>query len=151
MKPMIAAAIAAFMSAPLAGHAALAQDASPDAEQTDLEGAELTEGEVKLQKILGDRVAHASEPCLPTYGLRNMKIIHGTALVFDYGGTIYVNVPAGAERLRKRDRLVTTRSFARLCSSDIVRTEDRYGGHYTGNVILSRFVPYKRVPANDAG
>lgn len=106
-----------------------------------------TQGEIELAERLGDRVAGAAVDCLPRRGLRNMTIIDGTALVFDYGGTLYVNVPARPELLRERDRLITPQSFGRLCSFDYVRTEHRFNGFTTGNIDLGEFVPFRRVKA----
>ena len=106
--------------------------------------SELSENEARLARLIGDRVAGEPQSCLPLRGLRHMNIVEDTAIVFDYGATVYVNVPADPQLLRENDRLVSQRTHGRLCNNDFLRTEDRFQGFATGNVFLRDFVPYTR-------
>ena len=51
------------------------------------------------------------------------------------------------EARRQGDLLVVEKTGARFCNTDIVRTRDRAGQFYTGNIFLSDFIPYKKVAA----
>lgn len=136
-------AVTAALSALLLGAPALAQDVPSTGNVID-EQYLPTEGETRLLRLTETRTRGEPQTCLPRRGLRNMTIIEDTAIVFDYGNTLYVSYPAQPELLRERDRLVTQRSFGSLCSNHLIRTEDRSSGHPTGNLFLSDFIPYTR-------
>ncbi|GMN13462.1 hypothetical protein [Altererythrobacter sp. MTPC7] len=142
------AVIAAFALALSPAIPAAAQDVPTQGNLLE-EQSLLTEGEERLVRLTENRVEGEPQTCLPRRGLRNMTIIEDTAVVFDYGSTIYVSYPAQPELLSKRDRLVTRRSFGGLCSNHLIRTEDRSSGHPTGNLFLGDFIPFTR--ASDEG
>lgn len=110
-----------------------------------LEARERMSGEEKLAQMLEGRVAGEPESCIRTFPSVDLTVIDGTALVYKSGRTLWVNVPADPRSLDDRDALLTRQFGTRLCSTDIVTTFDRGFGHYTGNVFLGEFVPYRKA------
>ena len=106
-----------------------------------------TKGEERLAKMLEGRVAGEPEKCIRAFPVRDLTIIDGTALVYEVGTTLYVNYTRDPETLDDGDLLVVEKTGARFCDTDIVRTRDRAGQFYTGNIFLSDFIPYKKVAA----
>ncbi|MGB3739208.1 MAG: hypothetical protein WA948_07635 [Pontixanthobacter sp.] len=133
-------AIGLMALAPLAfAFPAAAQDSDGDA-------APLTKGEVKLAKMLEGRVAGKPQSCIRTFPNSDMTVIDRTAIVYEVGSTLYVNIPAIPRSLDDRDTMVRRTSFAsQLCNTDIVTTIDPVNGFYTGNIFLGQFVPYEKV------
>ena len=119
---------------------------SVGAESFVLDTQELTEGEAKLAKMLDGRVAGEAQSCIRVTPNYDLTVIDGTALVYKSGRTLYVNVPRNARSLDDRDTLVRRTSFgSRICSSDIITTVDQNVGHYTGNINLGEFIPYRKA------
>ncbi len=104
-----------------------------------------SKGEAKLAKLLEGRVAGEPVNCVQTFPGTKVSIIDGTAIVVRRPGVVYVNVPLHPEDLDEDDAMVTRTFGTRLCSSDQVTTRDRNAGHYTGNIFLGEFVPYRRA------
>ena len=103
-------------------------------------------GEEQLQHELRGRVAGEPVSCVNLRSIRNSRVIDRTAIVFDAGGTIYVNRPrSGAETLRRWDTQVVRPFGSQLCSVDTIRMVDAQSGTFSGNVFLGEFVPYRRV------
>ncbi len=102
--------------------------------------------EQQLERALEGRVAGEPVNCVNLRTVRNSRIIDRTAILFDAGGTIYVNRPrSGAESLDRDDTQVV-RSFSnQLCSIDTIRMVDPVSGTFRGSVFLGEFVPYRRV------
>ncbi len=124
--------------------AALTMLAAPAAAQEDADT--LTKGEVELAKLLEGRVAGEPQSCVRSLPSENINVIDGTALVVGRGKTIYVNVPQYPSSLDDDDVLLVRRfSGSQLCRLDQIETRDRFGGFYSGNVMLNDFVPYTRV------
>ena len=89
----------------------------------------------------------ASEPvdCINLHAIRSSRIIDRTAIVYDAGGTLYVNRPrAGASSLKDWDVMVTRPFGSRLCRVDTVQMVSPGSGMLSGIVFLGDFVPYKR-------
>ncbi|MCC6828981.1 MAG: hypothetical protein IT550_12220 [Novosphingobium sp.] len=105
-------------------------------------------GEQKLAKILEGREAGRPVDCISLSASRDVRVIDKTALVYDNGGTIYVNRPRDARSLDSDDVLVTDIRGSQLCRMDTVRLHDRNGFWYSGFVGLDQFVPYRRVARN---
>lgn len=105
--------------------------------------------EQQLEQALQGRVAGEPVNCVNLRSVRNSRVIDRTAILFDAGGTIYVNRPrAGAESL-DRDDTQLVRSFSgQLCSIDTIQMIDPVSGVFQGNIFLGEFVPYRRVRAN---
>lgn len=109
-----------------------------------LEARERISGEEKLAKMLEGRVPGEPQSCIRTFPSANLTIVDGTALVYKQGRTLWVNVPAHPRWLDDSDALLTRTYGTQLCSTDIVTTFDRGSGHYTGNIFLGEFVPYRK-------
>lgn len=125
--------------------AALTMLAAPAVAQDDA-GSAMTKGDIKLAKLLEGRVAGEPQSCVRSLPSENINVIDGTALVVGRGKTIYVNVPQYPSSLDDDDVLVMRRfSTSQLCRLDQIETRDRFGGFYSGNVMLNDFVPYTRV------
>jgi hypothetical protein len=101
--------------------------------------------EAELARAIGNRVAGEPVDCIDLHRIRSSRVIDDTAIVYDAGGTLYVNRPrAGAESLNRWDTLVTRTPSTRLCSIDTVRLVDLTSRMMTGIVFLGEFVPYRR-------
>jgi hypothetical protein len=104
-------------------------------------------GEADLAKALVGRVAGAPVDCISLRNIRNSRVYDGTAIVYEVGGTLYVNRPSGASFLRSDSILITDTHSSQLCSIDIVRLADSASRMQMGSVGLSKFVPYKKPGA----
>lgn len=100
----------------------------------------------ELAKLLEGREAGQPVHCISYANSRDMKVIDGTAIVYGWGKTIYVNVPRDARHLDSDDIMVVRSSGSQLCDLDMVHTVDRNGLFTTGFVSLGDFVPYRKVP-----
>ena len=123
----LAAAAAAF---------APAQASSPDPDK----------GERQLAQALEGRVAGEPVDCIDLHRIRSSRIINRTAIVYDSGGTLYVNRPrSGASSLKDWDVMVTRPFGSRLCRVDTVQMVSPGSHMLSGIVFLGDFVPYKRT------
>ena len=109
------------------------------------ESEEMTRGEKKLAEMLEGRVAGEPRNCILSRPIRKMTIIDDTAIVYESGATLYVNFTQEPRTLDDDDYLVTRSQGMNLCSSDQVTAKRRPVGFYSGNVILTEFIPYERV------
>jgi hypothetical protein len=114
----------------------------------------------ELAKIVKDRVPGKPVNCITLNQIRSTTIIDKTAIVYDMGGTIYVNRPPYPQSLDDDDILITKTWGSQLCNVDIVQLAARGGGAgmwWRGSVGLGEFVPYTKpkpepaVPAHPAG
>ena len=102
--------------------------------------------EQQLAKALEGRVAGKPERCIPYSRVQSSRIIDGIAIVYDAGGTLYVNRPeSGAEALDDSDILVTRLHGSQLCNNDVTELVDPGSRMMSGVVFLGEFVPYKKV------
>ncbi|WP_250634244.1 hypothetical protein [Pinirhizobacter soli] len=102
----------------------------------------------ELAKLLEGRVAGAPVTCINQPQALGSRVIDHTAIVYDFGSTIYVNYPKGsADSLSSDDILVTKTYGTQLCTMDIVRMVDRSAHFPKGFVSLGPFIPYKRPAA----
>ena len=102
--------------------------------------------EAQLQRALEGRVAGEPVDCINLRSVRSSQIIDDTAILYEAGGTIYVNRPrGGAESLDRWDTLVTKLHSSQLCSIDVVHLYDTASQIQAGFVSLGDFVPYKKV------
>lgn len=128
-------AMACMLGAVCAG----ASIAKPNPDQPD------PKGEAELAKLLGGRTEGKPERCISTSTDINPRIIEGTAIVYDFGRTIYVNRPRGnLSTLREGNMLVTNLWGSQLCSLDRVRTVEPGSGFPHSIMVLGEFVPYAR-------
>ena len=125
----------------LAGAMLLAAGSAPAAPRLD--------PEARLARALEGRVAGEPVKCISLRNVRSSQIIDETAILYDAGGTIYVNRPrGGAESLDSWDILVTKLHSSQLCSIDTVHLHDAGSRMLSGIVFLGDFVPYRKVKAN---
>ncbi len=104
-----------------------------------------TDPEAVLARALEGRVAGEPVNCINLRNIRSSRIIDDTAIVYDAGGTLYVNRPrGGAESLDRFDILVTNTHSSQLCSIDVVHLYDPGSRFQTGFVFLGEFVPYRK-------
>jgi hypothetical protein len=102
----------------------------------------------ELAKMLEGRVAGPPVTCINLPQAQGNRVIDHTAIVYDFGRTIYVNYPrSGANSLSSDDILVTKTFSTQLCKMDIVHMVDRTGGFPKSFVSLGSFIPYKRPAA----
>ena len=105
--------------------------------------------EQQLSKLLAGRVAGQPQDCISLYPTQHTQVIDKTAVVYESGGTLYVNRPDNPQDLGRDDILVTDlRGTTQLCSIDVVNLRDRTSFFYDGFVSLGKFVPYRRVTTN---
>lgn len=104
-------------------------------------------GEEQLADMLKDRVAGKPVDCINLPMVSSSTVIDKTAIVYQSGGTYYVQRPkVGADDLDNDDVLVTRLTSSELCSIDTVELHDRASGFWRGFVGLDKFVPYARPP-----
>ena len=125
--------------------AAAAMLVAPAVQADDHADAAKTEGQIKLEKMLEGRVAGEPQSCLYMRPNVDLIVIDETALVYKSGSTLWVNIPRNAEDIDDSDTLVSRRSTANLCRTDIVTTQDSFNGFFTGSLQLGDFVPYRRA------
>ncbi|HEX8238399.1 MAG TPA: hypothetical protein VF574_01530 [Allosphingosinicella sp.] len=103
-------------------------------------------GERQLAQAVEGRVAGEPVDCIDLHRVRSSRIIDRTAIVYDAGGTLYVNRPrSGANSLKDWDIMLTRPFGNRLCSVDTVEMYTPGSHMLSGLVFLGDFVPYKRV------
>lgn len=108
--------------------------------------AERRSPEAELARALEGRVAGEPVSCIDLHRVRNSRVIPGTAIIWDAGGTVYVNRPEnGADALNRWDTMVIRTPTGRLCSVDTVTMVDSPTRMMTGIVFLGEFVPYRRA------
>ena len=102
--------------------------------------------EERLAREVAGRVAGEPVDCIPFSRIRSTRIIDNTAIIYDAGGTLYVNRPtAGRRSLDRSATLVTRTSLSQLCSIDTVQLFDTNLHSPRGFVFLGKFVPYRRA------
>ncbi|WP_420137680.1 hypothetical protein [Sphingomonas sp.] len=103
-------------------------------------------GEAKLAEALKGRVAGTPVDCINLRNAESSQVYDGTAIVYQDGGTLYVNRPtSGADSLRRDDILVTKLwGSDRLCRIDTIRLLDQGTRFEHGWVGLGQFVPYTK-------
>ena len=101
-------------------------------------------GAEQLADLLRGRSAGKPQRCISTFADNNLKIISGTAIVYDDGRTIWVNRTRNPASLDDDDILVIRRTGSDLCRLDNVRAVSRGTGALRAIVMLGDFVPYER-------
>ena len=101
--------------------------------------------EQRLARAIEGRVPGEPVRCVNLRNIRSSRIIDRTAIIYDAGGTLYVNRPrSGRESLDQWDVLVTRPFGSQLCSIDVVQLYDTASRMQTGSVFLGDFVPYRK-------
>lgn len=99
----------------------------------------------QLDKLLEGRVAGKPTHCISLSESHDTQVLDGTAIVYGYGNTIYVNRTTHPESLDSDDIQVIKLTGSELCSLDTIQLHDRSGGYWRGFVGLENFVPYRRI------
>jgi hypothetical protein len=102
------------------------------------------ENEAKLARMLEGRTAGEPVSCISALNSNRIEVIEDVGIVYDAGETIYVARPTNPDALGRNDVVVIDRHGGQLCTSDVIRTVDRYQGYTTGAVFLDKFVPYTK-------
>ncbi len=102
-------------------------------------------GEARLARMLEGHTPGEPVNCISAFRSNDIRSIEHVGIVYDAGDTIYVARVADPKMLDAWEVPVIERFGSQLCSTDIIRTFDRAGGHFTGAVFLSDFVPYTRA------
>ena len=102
------------------------------------------ENEAKLARMLEGRTAGEPVNCISALRSTNIQVLEHVGIVYESGNTIYVARPSDPDQLRRNDIVVINRYGGQLCTSDMIRTVDRYQGFTTGAVFLNDFVPYTK-------
>ena len=102
------------------------------------------ENEAKLARMLEGRTAGEPVNCISALNSNRMEVIEHVGIVYDAGSTIYVARPSDPSQLGRNDVVVIDRHSSQLCTTDVIRTVDRYQGFTTGAVFLDHFVPYTK-------
>ena len=103
------------------------------------------ENEAKLARMLEGRTAGEPVNCISALNSNRIEVIEHVGIVYDAGNTIYVARPSDPRQLGRDDVIVIERFSSQLCTSDVIRTVDRYQGYTTGAVFLEEFVPYTKA------
>lgn len=103
------------------------------------------ENEAKLARMLEGRTAGEPVDCISALRSNRIEVIEHVGIVYDAGSTIYVARPTDPRQLGRNDVVVIDRHGGQLCTSDVIRTVDRYQGFTTGAVFLEEFVPYSKA------
>lgn len=102
-------------------------------------------GEARLARMLEGHTAGEPVNCISAMNSNRIQVIEYVGLVYDAGSTIYVARATDPRMLGNWDVPVIERFGSQLCTTDIIRTVDRAGGHFTGVVFLDDFVPYTKA------
>lgn len=102
------------------------------------------ENEAKLARMLEGRTAGEPVSCISALNSNRIEVIEHVGIVYDAGDTIYVARPSDPRQLGRNDVVVIDRHSSQLCTTDVIRTIDRYQGFTTGAVFLDKFVPYTK-------
>jgi hypothetical protein len=102
------------------------------------------ENEAKLARMLEGRTAGEPVSCISALNSNRIEVIEHVGIVYDAGDTIYVARPSDPRQLGRDDVVVIDRHSSQLCTTDVIRTIDRYQGFTTGAVFLDKFVPYTK-------
>jgi hypothetical protein len=101
-------------------------------------------GEARLARMIEGRSAGEPVNCISAFRSNDIRVIEHVGIVYDAGRTIYVARVTDPNMLDHWDIPVIERFGSQLCATDIMRTVDRTGGHFTGVVFLDDFVPYTK-------
>jgi hypothetical protein len=102
------------------------------------------QNEAKLARMLEGRTAGEPVNCISALNSNRIEVIEHVGIVYDAGSTIYVARPTDPRQLGRDDVVVIDRHSSQLCTTDVIRTVDRYQGFTTGAVFLDKFVPYTK-------
>lgn len=107
--------------------------------------------EAALSRLLAGRTAGHPVKCLTLRHVRSSRLFDGSAIVFESGGTLYLNRPtAGAELLDADKAILTNSVTGQICSGETVQLFDTASGVQSGSAFLGEFIPYRKRPRTGA-
>lgn len=123
-----------------AASAALALGATSVQAQSRVERAE-----AELAEKLEGRVAGEPQACIPTVRDTRLDVVPYIGLVYDDGDTIWVARATRPNQLRSGDVPIMHRYGTQLCTTDVMRTIDRFSNQTRGVLMLEDWVPYTKA------
>jgi hypothetical protein len=104
--------------------------------------------QAKLTQALAGRTAGPAVDCIRNYPANKMEIVDDSTILFDQGGTIYVQQPrGGCPGIATPGNTLVTRSRGTnsTCRGDIANIVHLPSGFGRGACIFSQFVPYTKA------
>ena len=105
----------------------------------------LERSEERVAKLLEGRVAGEASNCISALRSNDIQVIPHVGVAYEQGDTVYLARVRNPNSLRSSDVPIFERFGSQLCTTDIVRTADRYSGFTTGVVFLDDFVAYTKA------
>jgi len=140
-RPMVSMKCAAALLA-ASGLALLASCVSTPAEITHSPKAQ-----AKLTQALAGRTPGPAVDCIRNYPANQMHIVDDSTILFDQGGTVYVQQPrGGCPGIDTPGNVLITRSVGTnsTCTGDIGNIVHIPTGSGRGSCIFSQFIPYTK-------
>lgn len=103
--------------------------------------------QAKLTQALAGRTPGPAVDCIRNYPANQMHIVDDSTILFDQGGTVYLQQPrGGCPGIATPGNTLVTRSVGtnQTCSGDIANIVHLPSGMGRGACIFSQFIPYKR-------
>jgi hypothetical protein len=104
--------------------------------------------QAELTRFLAGRTAGPAVDCIRNYPANQMHIVDDSTILFDQGGTVYVQQPrGGCPGIDTPGNVLITRSVGTnwTCSGDIGNIVHIPAGTGRGACIFSQFVPYTKT------
>jgi hypothetical protein len=104
--------------------------------------------QAKLTQALAGRAPGPAVDCIRNYPANQMQIVDDSTILFDQGGTVYVQQPrGGCPGIGTPGNTLVTRSRGTnsTCSGDIANIVHFPSGMGRGACIFSQFVPYTKT------
>lgn len=100
--------------------------------------------EARLAKVLAGRVPRAPVDCIPLDRTGSSVTVPHAAIVYQQGGTFYVNRFANGCDLGDDTFLVTRTPSTQLCRGDIAELRQTMSNIPRGSCVFGSFTPYVR-------
>jgi hypothetical protein len=107
-----------------------------------------SKAQAQLSRALAGRSAGPPVDCIRNYPANQMHIVDDSTILFDQGGTVYIQQPrGGCPGIDTPGNVLITRSAGTnsTCSGDIGNIVHIPTGMGRGSCIFSQFVPYRKA------
>ncbi|MFC3100150.1 hypothetical protein [Altererythrobacter lauratis] len=105
-------------------------------------------GEAQLARILeGFAATGETQRCVNAFRTNDITVIPYVGVVYEDGDKVYVARARRPEMLRDSDVPVFERFSSQICTTDVMRTIDRFAPNMQGSLFLEDFQVYTRIPA----
>ncbi len=112
--------------------------------ETSYQPAALTaKQQAKLDRKLAGRVAGEPVSCIASLRGAQSTTISDDILLYEVGGTVYLNQPYGGCNGAENNTLIIRRPTSQLCSGEIAVVSDFSTGTELGSCALGKFTPYR--------